>query len=90
MHIGSELKLIKFWAEQCNPCKSMDPIVREAIEDTNLELVNINIDNDQGMDMVRKYKIRQIPALLLVKENEVVDKLIGSHSLASVKAFIAR
>jgi thioredoxin-like negative regulator of GroEL len=66
----------------------MNPIVEMATNEVDIELVDINVDEDA--DSAREYKVRSIPTLILVKGEEVVDKLIGRASLDQVRAFLSQ
>lgn len=81
-------KLLKFWAPWCAPCVAMKPTVEVATNEVDVELVDINVDEDT--DSAREYKVRSIPTLILVKEGEIVDRLIGSVSLDRVRAFLSQ
>jgi thioredoxin 1 len=85
---NGKAKLIKFSAPWCAPCKTMNPIVEMATNEVDIELVDINVDEDA--DSAREYKVRSIPTLILVKGEEVVDKLIGRASLDQVRAFLSQ
>lgn len=84
----NKVKLLKFSANWCQPCIAMKSTVEMALNDTNIELVDINIDDNP--DVVREYKVRSIPTLILVKGEEVVDRLTGRTSLAQVRALLGR
>jgi len=91
-HPNENLKLIKFWAEWCLPCKVMAPIVDQVLDDEkfdNVEFISINIDEQP--DAAREYSIRSIPTLLLVNngDNRVLKTLVGSASAEQVKEFLS-
>jgi len=91
MDTGSteKMTLIKFWAPWCSPCLAMKPTVDRALTDSdNIELISINIDED--VEKAREYRIRQIPTLLLLKDNSEIDRLVGNHSVERVKEFLKR
>lgn len=70
--------LVDFWAEWCGPCRMIGPIVEElATEyDGKAKIGKMNIDNNPGTPM--KYGVRSIPTLLVFKNGEVVDKIVGA------------
>jgi thioredoxin 1 len=70
--------LVDFWAAWCGPCRMVGPIVDEiATEYTDRAVVG-KIDADQNMELMKKYGIRSIPALLVFKNGEVVDRVVGA------------
>lgn len=70
--------LVDFWAEWCGPCKKIGPIVEELASeyDGKLKVGKVNVDHNSEVSM--KYQIRSIPALMIFKNGEVVDQIIGA------------
>ena len=70
--------LVDFWAEWCGPCKVIAPILEEiAIEQAGrVKIAKINIDDN--LDVTRRFEVMSIPTLLLFKNGEAVQRLIGA------------
>ena len=81
------ITVLSFNAPWCNPCEAMKPTVREALsgrDDVNF----VSIDIDEDVEKAREYKVRSIPTLLLMKDNNEIDRLVGNHNIERVKEFI--
>lgn len=69
--------LIDFFADWCGPCKMMSPIV-EAIAEENpaIKVGKINVDEEE--ELAIQYQVMSIPTFLIIKNGEVVDKIVGA------------
>lgn len=73
--------VVDFWAEWCSPCRAMAPIIEEAagkIDESKMKIGKLNVDENQGTSI--KYGIMSIPTMLIFKNGEVADKIIGGMS----------
>lgn len=76
------LKLIKFGAPWCGPCRSLVPI----LEELKSRIIIEDIDVDEVDPVVlTNYKIRNIPVLIITKDNVEVWRHVGSISKAELE-----
>ena len=82
--------LVDFWAEWCGPCKMIAPILDEIASeyDGKLKIGKVNIDEQQSLAV--QHGIRAVPTLLLFKDGEVADQIIGLKSKRDLKANLDR
>lgn len=76
----NEMVLVDVWAEWCGPCKMVAPIVDEISVDFQGKVLVGKLDADANKETLGQLGVRNIPTLLLYKNGEVVDKLVGAVS----------
>ena len=69
--------LVDFWAEWCGPCKMVAPILDELASeyDGKVKIGKVNVDENQGL--ATEHGIRAIPTLLLFKDGQVEETIVG-------------
>jgi len=82
----NKVVLIDCWAQWCGPCRRMGPIIDElAVElEGKVAVAKLNVDDAPGIS--RKYNIEAIPTLLFVRDNRVLEPLVGLRSKADILA----
>ena len=82
--------LVDFWAEWCGPCKMIAPILDELADEYNgkVRIGKVNIDEQQAL--AAEYSVRAIPTLLLFKQGQVADHIVGLRSKRDLKASFDR
>ena len=82
--------LVDFWAVWCGPCRTISPIVDELHNELEGKAVIGKVNVDENSDTPVKFGVRNIPTLLVFKNGEVVDKIVGavpkSHILEKIEA----
>lgn len=77
------IKVIKFSATWCGPCRVIAPIfdkISNMDEFKDIEFSKIDIDDEDSSDLVEEYSIRNVPTIVIVNKdnNEVIRKIIGA------------
>lgn len=68
--------LVDFWAEWCGPCKMINPILEKLDNEIeNIEFLKVNVD--ENIDLADNYSIGSIPTLLIIKNGEILNKIVG-------------
>ena len=78
--------LVDFWAEWCGPCKMIAPVLDELAGEyeNRIQIGKVNIDEDQSL--ATEYGVRAIPTLLVFKNGQVVEQIVGMRSKRDLKA----
>ena len=87
--INKGLVLVDFYAEWCGPCKMLSPILEEINnENENIKIIKVNIDDSKFL--ANYYQIQSIPTLVLLKDGEFLNKMIGFRPKKIIEELIEK
>lgn len=69
--------LVDFWATWCGPCRMLAPVIEQLAERYDGKVKVCKVDIDQEMDLATRYGIMSIPTVVLFKDGEKVDQVVG-------------
>src|SRR3989454_6318022 len=74
----SQPVMVDFWAEWCRPCHMLAPTVAEIAHDYAGKLKVMKLNVDEAMNSAGRYRVQGIPTLLLFKNGQVVEQIVGA------------
>jgi len=82
---GNSLCVVDFWAPWCGPCRMVGPVLEQLATEYKERIAfgKLNIDENPGK--AEEYGVMSIPTIILVKDGNVVDKIIGSLPKEKIK-----
>jgi thioredoxin 1 len=84
------IEMIKFGAEWCGPCRMMKPAISQIQEKyaNDIEVKITDIDVDVNPELGTEYGVRSIPMIVFLKDNEVIQKKVGTVTANEIASII--
>jgi thioredoxin 1 len=79
------LVVVDCWAEWCGPCKRVGPIIDSLAGQMQGDVVFGKLDTDQNQVTARKFQITAIPTLLVFKNGQLADRMVGALPQVSIQ-----
>ena len=77
-----------FHASWCHSCpqvwKAFKEIANE-MQNDNYKFVGIDVEDDLGVELSAKYQVRNVPTILVVKNDRVIERIVGTRSKEQIK-----
>ena len=72
------MKVYKFYAQWCQPCKALTKVIQDAKDKINVDIVEFDIDAE--MMTAINYGVRSVPTMVLVDENDKEIKRLNGYA----------
>jgi len=86
---GSPTALVDFWAPWCGPCRTMGAILEELADEVDESTKIFKVDVDENGPLAGQYGVRSIPTLLVFKNGELAETMVGITQKEDLKAKLA-
>ena len=85
--IKSGVTLVDFYADWCGPCRMLTPVLEEVAKDLQGSVTVAKLDIDQNQQVASDHKVTSVPTLILFKDGQEVNRLVGLRDAEAIKSF---
>jgi thioredoxin len=76
--------LVDCWAPWCGPCRALTPTIEQLAAESDGRYIVAKLNTDENQRTATRFHIDAIPALLIFKNSNLVDRLVGLHPKAAI------
>lgn len=87
-------EVILFGAEEwCSSCRKLKPIFKQVAKEMqtdDLRFTDVDVETNFGVDLSCKYQVRNVPTILVIKKNRVIERITGTRTKEELKEIIGK
>ncbi len=80
--------LIDFWADWCEPCKQLMPLLHKIVDSLNGSVHLVTVDTDAEQELAMSYGVRSLPTVLLMKNGEIIEQFMGVKPESEIRQLL--
>jgi putative thioredoxin len=80
--------VVDFWADWCGPCHALGPVLEQAVDARDGDIVLAKVDVDAEPELASRFGVRSIPAVKAFRNGSVVAEFVGARPRAAIDAFL--
>lgn len=85
-----KLVLVDFWAEWCEPCKTLTPLLEKVAQDYPNDLILAKVDCDAQQAISVQFGVRNLPTVILVKDSQPLDGFAGLKTEKEIREWLTQ
>ncbi len=78
------ITVVDFFANWCGPCRKLGPVLEEIESELNEKVKIVKINTDDNLDSAKKYQVSGLPTLMVFKNGEPVERMVGLMPKSSI------
>ena len=87
---AESLTIVDFWAPWCGPCRKLGPVLDEVAADFGEKVKVVKVNTDENLKTAKEYSISGLPSILIFKQGEAVERLVGLMPKSSLVSNIEK
>ena len=82
--MNNGITVVDFFADWCGPCRKLGPILEEVEQELAEKVKFTKINTDENIEMAKKYQVSGLPTLMVFKNGEPVERMVGLMPKSSI------
>lgn len=82
--------MVSFWADWCKPCLMLRPLIEDLALEYEGQVKFATVNVDEQPELAREYRISAVPTMVLFKDGEVQDVIVGLKGRSDLQSSLER